>query len=269
MAVGGSEKWPIQFYPALFDDANSREERDGIGYKGQNGGFVGPDVVKAWKMYKELCELEPFQDSFRTTNTREAVGFFHDGKAAFHLQAGAWVLGVGGTYAADKEGLPDAKLGFGPAAAISSGSHALEEARVTISALPTSVAAPTRPVVARLVVARLVVVPGPMILAVKVRMPRGGTVAGAAVGPLAVIGTLAVVRLTVISTLAIVRLRLLIALVEVVKQKRERERDAKADLRLSRVLGRDEQTACREQNEKRLHAWNLSVGRNFASDFCR
>jgi hypothetical protein len=56
-------------------------------------------------------ELEPFQDGFRTTNTREAVGFFHDGKAAFHLQAGVWVLGVGGTYAADKEGLPDAKLG--------------------------------------------------------------------------------------------------------------------------------------------------------------
>jgi hypothetical protein len=62
-------------------------------------------------MYKALCELEPFQDGFRTTNTREAVWFFHDGKAAFHLQAGAWVLGVGGTYAADEEGLPDSKLG--------------------------------------------------------------------------------------------------------------------------------------------------------------
>jgi raffinose/stachyose/melibiose transport system substrate-binding protein len=39
-------------------------------------------------------------------------GFFHDGKAAFHLQAGVWVLGKGGTYAADKEGLPNAKLGW-------------------------------------------------------------------------------------------------------------------------------------------------------------
>jgi hypothetical protein len=26
---------------------------------------------------------------------REAAGFFHDGKAAFHLQAGSWVLTAG------------------------------------------------------------------------------------------------------------------------------------------------------------------------------
>ncbi len=76
------------------------------------GGFAGSDVVKAWKMYKELCNLEPFQEGFQTTNTRDAVVFFHDGKAAFHLQAGVWVLEVGRLYASDKEGLADAKLGW-------------------------------------------------------------------------------------------------------------------------------------------------------------
>ena len=25
-------------------------------YKGDNGGFAGPDVAKAWKKYKELCD---------------------------------------------------------------------------------------------------------------------------------------------------------------------------------------------------------------------
>jgi raffinose/stachyose/melibiose transport system substrate-binding protein len=40
------------------------------------------------------------------------VGLFHDGKAAFHLQAGAWVVGVGRSYAANKQGLHDAKLGW-------------------------------------------------------------------------------------------------------------------------------------------------------------
>jgi hypothetical protein len=40
------------------------------------------------------------------------VGFFHDAKAAFHLQAGAWVLEVGRMYSADKQGLPDAKLSW-------------------------------------------------------------------------------------------------------------------------------------------------------------
>jgi hypothetical protein len=79
-------------------------------YKGENGGFARPDAVKAWKMYKELCNMDAFQKGFLTTKTGEAVGFFHDAKAAFHLQAGAWVLEVGRMYSADKQGLPDAKL---------------------------------------------------------------------------------------------------------------------------------------------------------------
>ena len=47
------------------------------------------------------------------------------------------------------------------------------------------------------------------------------------------------------------------ALVEVVKCERERERDAKADLGLSRGLGCNEQAACCEQKEKRFHALNV------------
>ena len=63
--------------------------KDGMAsaYKGNNGGFAGPDVLKARKMYKELCALDPFQEGFQKTTTREAVGFFHDQKAGFHLQA--------------------------------------------------------------------------------------------------------------------------------------------------------------------------------------
>jgi raffinose/stachyose/melibiose transport system substrate-binding protein len=80
--------------------------------KGENGGFAGPEIVKAWKMYKQLCNLDPFQEGFQTTKAREAASSFHDGKAAFHLQAGAWVLTVGRLYSADKQGLPDAKLGW-------------------------------------------------------------------------------------------------------------------------------------------------------------
>jgi ABC-type glycerol-3-phosphate transport system substrate-binding protein len=44
-------------------------------------------------------------------NTRDAAAFFHDGKAAFHLM-GTWVLTAGRLYAADKKGLPEAKLGW-------------------------------------------------------------------------------------------------------------------------------------------------------------
>jgi raffinose/stachyose/melibiose transport system substrate-binding protein len=112
MAVGGSEKWPLHFYPALLMMRILGKDGMASAYQGDRGGFAGSDVAKAWKMYKELCDLEPFQEGFQTTNTRDAVGFFHDGKAAFHLQAGVWVLGVGRMYASDKQGLPDAKLGW-------------------------------------------------------------------------------------------------------------------------------------------------------------
>jgi raffinose/stachyose/melibiose transport system substrate-binding protein len=112
IAVGGSEKWPLQFYPALLMMRILGKNGMASAYKGDNGGFAGPDVVKAWKMYKELCGMDSFQEGFLTTKTGESVGFFHDCKAAFHLQAGAWVLGIGRTYAPNKQGLPDAKLGW-------------------------------------------------------------------------------------------------------------------------------------------------------------
>jgi raffinose/stachyose/melibiose transport system substrate-binding protein len=112
IVVGGAEKWPLHFYPALLMMRILGKDGMTSAYKGGNGGFAGPDVVKAWKMYKEFCDLEPFQEGFHTMNTRDAAAFFHEGKAAFHLQAGAWVLTEGRLYAADKKGLPDAKLGW-------------------------------------------------------------------------------------------------------------------------------------------------------------
>jgi hypothetical protein len=69
--------------------------------------------------------------------------------------------------------------------------------------------------------------------------------------------------LAVIGALATV-VRLSIALVEVVKQKRERERDAPAYLGLSWALGCKEQTACGEQNKKRFHGVHFKLGERSA-----
>ncbi len=121
IAVGGYEKWPLHFFPALLMVRILGKNGMASAYKGDNAGFAGPDVVKAWKMYKELCDMSPFQEGFQATTTSEAVGLFHDGKAAFHLQAGVWVLGMGRMYAADKQGLPDAKLGWFPFPAVEGG----------------------------------------------------------------------------------------------------------------------------------------------------
>ena len=112
VVVGGSEKWPLQFFPALLMMRVLGKAGMASALQGESGGFTGPDVVRAWKLYEDLCDLDPFQDGFRTMNTRDAAAFFHDGKAAFHLQVGAWVLTAGRLYAADKRGLPEAKLGW-------------------------------------------------------------------------------------------------------------------------------------------------------------
>ena len=49
MAVGGSEKWPLQFFPALLMMRILGKQGMASAYKGENGGFAGPEVVKAWK----------------------------------------------------------------------------------------------------------------------------------------------------------------------------------------------------------------------------
>jgi raffinose/stachyose/melibiose transport system substrate-binding protein len=112
ISVGGSEKWPLQFYPALLMMRILGKDGMASAYKGDHGGFAGSQVVKAWNMYRELCDMDPFQDGFETASPREAVGSFHDGKAAFHLQAGVWVLELGRTFSADRQGLSDDKLGW-------------------------------------------------------------------------------------------------------------------------------------------------------------
>ena len=111
IAVGGADKWPLHFYPTFLMMRILGKEGMDAAYNGQNGGFAGPDVLKAWKMYKDLCDLDPFQKGFQAAKYPDAAGYFHDGKAAFHLM-GTWDLKEGRMQAADQKGLPDEKLGW-------------------------------------------------------------------------------------------------------------------------------------------------------------
>ncbi len=80
-------------------------------YQDKNGGFTNPDIVKAFQLYSELAALQPFQKGYLSNTYQEAAGYFHDGKAAFHLM-GTWDLVDGRAQAADKKGLPNEKLGW-------------------------------------------------------------------------------------------------------------------------------------------------------------
>ena len=111
IVVGGADEWPLHFYPTMLMMRILGKDGMEAAYKGENGGYAGPDVVKAWTMYKELCDLHPFQRGFESFKYADAAGFFHDGKAAMHLM-GSWDLVEGRGDSATKKGLSDAQLGW-------------------------------------------------------------------------------------------------------------------------------------------------------------
>jgi raffinose/stachyose/melibiose transport system substrate-binding protein len=111
VAVGGKDKWPLHFYPAMLMMRILGKEGMQAAYEGKNGGFAGPDAVKAFQLYKDFAALQPFQKGYLANTYPESAGTFHDGKTAFHLM-GTWDITEGRSDAADQKGLPDEKLGW-------------------------------------------------------------------------------------------------------------------------------------------------------------
>jgi len=111
IAAGGKDKWPLHFYPTFLMMRIMGKEGMQAAYEGKNGGFAGPDVIKAFQLFKDFAALQPFQKSYLANTYAESAGTFHDGKTAFHLM-GTWDLKEGRSDAADGKGLPDEKLGW-------------------------------------------------------------------------------------------------------------------------------------------------------------
>jgi raffinose/stachyose/melibiose transport system substrate-binding protein len=109
--AGGADKWPLHFYPALLMMRIMGKEGMEAAYKGANGGFAGPEAVKAWQLYKELCDLQPFQKGYQANKYPDAAGAFHDGKGAFHLM-GTWDITEGHLNATDGKGLSNEQVGW-------------------------------------------------------------------------------------------------------------------------------------------------------------
>ena len=91
ISVGGKDKWPLHFYPAMLLMPVLGKEGLTDVCAGKNGGFHNPDAVKAFQLFKELAALQPFQKGFLAATYPDAAGTFHDGKTAFHLM-GNWDL---------------------------------------------------------------------------------------------------------------------------------------------------------------------------------
>jgi raffinose/stachyose/melibiose transport system substrate-binding protein len=112
IAAGGGDKWPLHFYPAILMMRElGKSGLEAAVSPNSKTGLSDPGVLKAWTLYKELCDLQPFQNGYQTAKFQDAGGYFHDGKAAFHLM-GTWDLTDGRANSATKKGLSNDQIGW-------------------------------------------------------------------------------------------------------------------------------------------------------------
>ena len=111
IVVGGADKWPLHFYWTHLAVRIGGKAGFDAALRGENGGFAGETFQKSGELFKQLVDLQPFQNGFLGFKNPQAVGYFGDGKAAM-------TLAISSTYhlqralAADKAGLAEDKIGW-------------------------------------------------------------------------------------------------------------------------------------------------------------
>jgi raffinose/stachyose/melibiose transport system substrate-binding protein len=109
IVVGGADKWPLHFYWTHLAVRIGGKAAFEAALRGENDGFEGETFQKAGEAFKQLVDLQPFQNGFLGFKNPQAVGYFGDGKAAMTL-AISTVYHLQRALAADKVGLGDDKI---------------------------------------------------------------------------------------------------------------------------------------------------------------
>jgi raffinose/stachyose/melibiose transport system substrate-binding protein len=111
LMAGGADKWPLHFYWTNLAVRVGGRTAFEAALRGENGGFEGETFVKSGQLFKQLVDLQPFQNGFLGFKNPQAVGAFGDGKAAMTL-----AISIVGqqqrALAADKKGISDDNLGW-------------------------------------------------------------------------------------------------------------------------------------------------------------
>ncbi len=85
IVVGGADKWPLHFYWTHLAVRVGGKPAFDAALRGENGGFAGETFQKSGELFKQLVDLQPFQNGFLGFKNPQAVGYFGDGKAAMTL----------------------------------------------------------------------------------------------------------------------------------------------------------------------------------------
>ena len=81
IVVGGADKWPLHFYWTYLAVRIGGKAGFEAALRGENGGFEGETFQKSGVLFKQLVDLQPFQNGFLGFKNPQAVGYFGDGKA--------------------------------------------------------------------------------------------------------------------------------------------------------------------------------------------
>jgi len=111
IVVGGADKWPLHFYWTHLAVRIGGKAGFDAALRGENGGFAGETFQKSGELFKQLVDLQPFQNGFLGFKNPQAVGYFGDGKAAMTLAISS-TYHVQRALAADKVGLGDDRIGW-------------------------------------------------------------------------------------------------------------------------------------------------------------
>jgi raffinose/stachyose/melibiose transport system substrate-binding protein len=111
IVVGGADKWPLHFYWTHLAVRLGGKAGFEAALKGENGGFEGEAFQKSGELFKQLVDLQPFQNGFLGFKNPQAVGYFGDGKAAMILAISSWYA-TQRSLSASKQGISDEKLGW-------------------------------------------------------------------------------------------------------------------------------------------------------------
>lgn len=109
IVVGGADKWPLHFYWTHLAVRIGGKPAFEAALRGENGGFAGETFVRSGELFKQLVDLQPFQNGFLGFKNPQAVGYFGDGKAAMTLAISS-VYNLQRALAADKVGLSEDKI---------------------------------------------------------------------------------------------------------------------------------------------------------------